>query len=333
MAKQRVVSGKRSTGELHLGHYFGALKTWISLQDQYECFFFVADWHALTTDYQNPTLIEKNVLSNVADWLALGLDPKKTTIFIQSHVKEHAELFLLLSMITPVSWLERNPTYKEQLRQLGSATLQNKDLSNFGFLGYPVLQTADVIMYKGAKVPVGEDQVPHLELSREITRRFNHLYGNIFPEPEALLSEAPKIPGTDGRKMSNSYNNCIYLSDSKEVVTQKIMTMMTDPARKRRQDPGNPKDCPLFDLHEVYTKDESVIKEVDRGCKTAGIGCVDCKKILLKSLLPWHEQVLEKRTSMMKKPSFVEDILNEGSKKAQAEAQKTMGEVRKAMKI
>lgn len=328
MAKQRVVSGKRSTGELHLGHYFGALKTWILLQETYECFFFVADWHALTTDYQNPSLIQKNILSNVADWLALGLDPQKSTIFIQSHVKEHAELFLLLSMMTPLSWLERNPTYKEQMRQL-----QNKDLSNFGFLGYPVLQTADILMYKGQKVPVGEDQVPHLELSREITRRFNHLYGNIFPEPEALLSEASKIPGTDGRKMSNSYNNCIYLSDSKEEVTQKIMTMMTDPARKRRQDPGNPKDCPLFDLHEVYTKDESVIKEVEKGCQTAGIGCVDCKKILLKSLLPWHEQVSEKRTQILKKPNWVEDILNEGAKKAKSEAQKTMGDVRKAMKV
>ncbi len=328
MAKPRVVSGKRSTGELHLGHYFGALKTWVSLQDHYECFFFVADWHALTTDYHDPSVIEKNVLSNVADWLALGLDPKKATLFIQSHVKEHAELFLLLSMITPLSWLERNPTYKEQLRQL-----QNKDLSNFGFLGYPVLQTADIIIYKGAKVPVGEDQVPHLELSREITRRFNHLYGTLFPEPEALLSEAPKIPGTDGRKMSNSYTNCIYLSDSKETVTQKIMTMVTDPARKRRQDPGNPKDCPLFDLHEVYTKDESVIKEVEKGCTTAGIGCVDCKKILLKSLIPWHEEIFEKRTAIMKKPSFVTDVLDEGAKKAKAEAQKTMEEVRKAMKL
>ncbi|HBQ20433.1 MAG: tryptophan--tRNA ligase [Deltaproteobacteria bacterium GWA2_38_16] len=327
VTKKRVVSGKRSTGELHLGHYFGALKTWVSLQDQNQCFFFVADWHALTTDYQDPSSIEKYVLSNVADWLALEIDPKKSVIFIQSHVKEHAELYLLLSMMTPLGWLERNPTYKDQMKQL-----QNKDLSNLGFLGYPVLQAADILMYKGNLVPVGEDQIAHLELCREITRRFNYLYGDIFPEPESLLSPTPKIPGTDGRKMSNSYNNCIYLSDPKEVVTQKIMTMMTDPARKRRQDPGDPQKCPLFDLHEVYTE-SSVIKDVEQGCQTAKIGCIDCKKTLLERLLPWHASIYEKRQKYITKPKLIRDILEEGTKKATSEAQKTMGEVREKLKL
>lgn len=325
--KKRVVSGKRSTGELHLGHYFGALKTWISLQEKYECFFFVADWHALTTDYQDPSLIQKYIVNNVTDWLALGLDPKKSTIFIQSHIKEHAELYLLLSMITPLGWLERNPTYKEQIKQL-----ENKDLSNLGFLGYPVLQTADVIMYKGEWVPVGEDQVAHLELGREITRRFNHLYKNMFPEPQAFLSPSPKVPGTDGRKMSNSYNNCIYLSDSTEVVTQKIMTMVTDPARKRRENPGNPDICPLYDIHRLYSS-EKTLEEAATGCRTAGIGCVDCKRMLLKTLLPWHKSFLDKRNEYVKNPKLVKDILDEGTKKAQKEAKKTMEEVREVMKI
>lgn len=327
MKKKRAVSGKRATGELHLGHYFGALKNWILLQDKYECFFFAADWHALTTDYQDPSLVKKYLIHNVTDWLALGLDPKKVTLFIQSHVKEHAELYLVLSMITPLGWLERNPTYKEQVTQI-----QNKDLSNLGFLGYPVLQAADILMYKGEVVPVGEDQVAHLELCREIARRFNHFYGNVFAEPQADLSPTPKIPGTDGRKMSNSYNNCIYLSDDSKTVSQKIMTMVTDPARKRRQDPGNPDVCPLYDIHRLYSS-EDTLKEADQGCRTAAIGCVDCKKMLLKTLLPWHEVFLEKRQEFVKKPKKVEDILEVGNKKAQKEAQKTMEKVRQAVQL
>ena len=323
--KKIVVSGIRSTGPLHVGHYFGALKSWIELQEKYECYFFVADWHALTTDFKDPSQIKTYLLDNVSDWLALGVDPKKAALFIQSSVPEHAELYLALSMITPLGWLERNPTYKDQ-----KEALKHKDLSNLGFLGYPVLQAADIALYQGELVPVGEDQVPHLELSREIIRRFNHLYGETLVEPQPILSASPRVLGSDGRKMSNSYQNAVLLSDPEEVVTKKVMTYMTDPARKRRQDPGDPKKCPLYSLHELFTE-ETTLKEVDLGCRTAKIGCVDCKKTLLQRLTPWHQSYTEKRKAL--NPKTVQKVLDEGQKKASAVAQKTMTEVKKALKI
>jgi len=237
----RVVSGMRPTGNLHLGHLHGALKQWLQLQDQYECFYFIADWHALTSEYKDPSLIKESTPEILIDWLAVGLDPEKSTLFLQSWVKEHAELHLLLSMITPIGWLERNPTYKDQQEEL-----KDKDLGTYGFLGYPVLQAADILIYKAKYVPVGKDQLPHLEITREIARRFNYLYGDLFPEPQALLTESPYVPGTDGRKMSKSYNNAIYLSDPPELVAQKISLMFTDPQRGRRTDPGRPELCPVF---------------------------------------------------------------------------------------
>lgn len=332
---ERVVSGIRPTGDLHLGHYFGALKNWFELQQNYDCFFFVADWHALTSEFRDPSKIKDYTMNNVIDWLAIGIDPKRATLFIQSHLKEHAELYLLLAMITPLGWLERNPTYKEQLSQMGE-----KDLSNLGFLSYPVLQAADVLIYQGNWVPVGEDQVPHLELCREIARRFNHLYSRhprnggdpIFVEPQAILTNFPKLPGTDGRKMSNSYGNAIYLRDPEPIVSKKIMTMMTDPARIRRQDPGNPDVCPLFDLHEVFTE-LPVQKELDQGCRTAKIGCVDCKKALLERVLPWYKSYSEKRNHYASKPKTVLKILEEGGEKAKKEAEKTMTEVREVLNL
>ncbi len=325
--KKRVVSGMRATGEIHLGHYFGVLKNWIYLVNHFECFFFSADWHALTSEYKDPSQIKHFVRRNIIDWLSVGLNPERAVIFIQSHVKEHAELYLLLSMITPLGWLERNPTYKEQLKQV-----QGRDLSMVGFLGYPVLQAADILVYGGDVVPVGEDQVPHIELAREIARRFNFFYGNVLKEPQADLTPAAKLPGTDGRKMSNSYGNAIFLSDTKEVLSQKIMTMMTDPARIRRENPGNPDLCPLFDLHEVFTE-EVKRKELGEGCRTAGIGCIDCKKELLKRVLPWHEAYFEKKSYYEAHPKVVDEILNAGTKRAQTEAEKTMEKVREAIHI
>ena len=320
--KKRVVSGMRPTGRLHLGNYFGALKKWLELQEKYECFFFSADWHALTSDYKDPSHIRATVRDNILDWLSVGLDPDRTTIFVQSQIKEHAELCLILAMITPLGWLERNPTYKDQVKEI-----QNKDLSNLGFLSYPVLQAADVLIYGGEMVPVGEDQVPHLELCREIARRFNHLYGDLFKEPQAELTQMPHLPGVDGRKMSKSYGNAIYLSDSKEEFVPKIMTMMTDPARVRRQDPGNPDVCPLFDLHEVFTEKKAQ-QELSVGCRTAAIGCVDCKKELLKRILPWHEQYMKKRAEYAAKPQWIDEIVAAGNEKARREARKMMEVIR-----
>ena len=271
-----IVSGMRPTGKLHLGHYHGALTNWLRLQERYQCYFFVADWHALTTDYATPQGIRQNTLEMVIDWLSVGLDPAKSVIFRQSSVVEHAELHLLYSMITPVSWLERNPTYKEQMREI-----VGKDLSNYGFLGYPVLQAADITIYKANKVPVGVDQAPHVELTREIVRRFNQLYRPIFPEPEVLLTEAQKVPGLDGRKMSKSYGNAVFLSDAPQEIDAKISRMMTDPARVKRTDPGEPEKCPAFQLHKIYCTSQE-IEYVTQGCRTAGIGCLDCKKIMIK---------------------------------------------------
>ncbi|MDP2682813.1 MAG: tryptophan--tRNA ligase [Deltaproteobacteria bacterium] len=326
-AHKRVLSGMRPSGKLHLGHFHGVLENWLRLQKEHECLFFVADWHALTTEYNNPSNIQDNIKEMVIDWLSCGIDPDKSTIFLQSAVKEHAELHLLLSMITPLSWLERNPTYKEQLEEV-----KDKDLHTYGFLGYPVLQTADIIIYKADMVPVGIDQAPHLELSREITRRFNFLYGKIFPEPQTLLTETPKLLGTDGRKMSKSYNNAIFLSDPPDVIEKKILPMMTDPARQRRTDKGNPEICPVYFLHRIYSTTET-IAWVEDGCKTAGIGCIECKKSLIPSIIKELAPIQEKRAELVKNPDIVNQVLTKGNVKAKRIAEETMAGVRKALHV
>lgn len=322
---QTIVSGARPTGRLHLGHLHGALKNWVRLQNDYRCFFFVADWHALTTDYASPQGVQQSTLEMVMDWLSVGLDPKRCVLFRQSRIKEHAELHLLLSMITPLPWLERNPTYKEQMREL-----EGRDLSTYGFLGYPVLQAADIMMYKAEKVPVGVDQAPHVELTREIVRRFNQLYRPIFPEPEVLLTETQKLPGLDGRKMSKSYHNAVFLSDSPKDIDQKLSRMMTDPARVRRQDPGEPEKCPAFQLHKIYCS-SGEIDEVSRGCRTASIGCLDCKKIMIKHVVADLEPFREKRELYEQRPADVEDVLVTGNRVAEERARETMEEVRGAV--
>ena len=317
----------RPTGPLHLGNLLGALANWVNMQNDYECYFFIADWHALTSDYDNTQPIEKNRKEIMMDWLSAGLTPEKSTLFVQSQVKEHAELFLLLTMITPVPWLERNPTYKEQIGEM-----TNKDLSTFGFLGYPVLQAADIIIYKPDGVPVGVDQAPHVEITREIARRFNHFYGNVFPEPATILTETPKILGIDRRKMSKSYNNAIFLSDSPKDISAKVSRMITDPQRKRRSDPGNPDVCNVFDFHKLYT-DSQMVKEIDEQCRTAGIGCVECKQKMAQSLIAALEPIREKRTYYESRPDLVDDIMTEGSNRARRTAQSTMEDVRAAIKI
>ena len=333
MAAQRVLSGMRPSGKLHLGHFHGVIENWLKLQKEHECFFFVADWHALTTEYNNPSNIQDNIREMVIDWLSVGIlgtDLKSvpnSIIFLQSSIKEHAELHLLLSMITPLSWLERNPTYKEQVEEV-----KDKDLHTYGFLGYPVLQTADIIIYKANMVPVGIDQAPHLELSREITRRFNYLYGDTFPEPQTLLTETPKLLGTDGRKMSKSYNNALFLSDPPDVIEKKILPMMTDPARQRRTDKGNPEVCPVYFLHRIYSTPET-IAWVEQGCKTAGIGCIECKKSLIPSIIKRLEPIQKKREELVKNPDIVNEVLNRGNAKAKKIAEATMIEVRKALKL
>ena len=320
-----IVSGMRPTGRLHVGHFHGALKNWLRLQDQYRCYFFVADWHALTTDYAASQGIQQNVIEIVIDWLSAGLDPARCVLFRQSRIKEHAELHLLLSMIVPVPWLERNPTYKDQIKELS-----DKDLSTYGFLGYPVLQAADIIMYKANKVPVGVDQAPHVELTREIVRRFNQVYRPIFPEPDVLLTETQKLPGLDGRKMSKSYNNAVFLSDTPKDIDQKLSRMMTDPARVKRTDPGEPEKCPAFQFHKVYCTSQE-IDEVSQGCRTAGIGCLDCKKIMIKHVLEELAPMRERRAALARKPQDVEDMLMAGNQTAQRKAGETMGEVREVL--
>ncbi len=327
MNKQRVLSGMRPTGKLHLGNYFGALKNWKEMQEEYECFFFVADWHALTTDYANTDEIRPSIHEMLIDWLAVGIDPEKATIFIQSRIPDHAVLHVLLSMITPLPWLERCPTYKEQQQQL-----TGRDLSTFGFLGYPVLQAADILIYKAHKVPVGVDQLPHLELTREIARRFNHLYKEVFPEPQAIHTEVLKLPGTDGRKMSKSYDNCIYLSDPEETIRKKIQNMMTDPQRKRRNDPGDPELSPVFAYHKIFSSQEEIDRIAD-GCKTAEIGCVDCKKILADNMVRKLAPIHEKRKALASDRKRIEEVLHHGSETAGKIAAQTMDEVREAMKI
>jgi tryptophanyl-tRNA synthetase len=320
-----IVSGMRPTGRLHLGHLHGALKNWLRLQENYRCYFFVADWHALTTDYASPQGIKQSISEMVTDWLSVGLDPNRSTLFRQSRVKEHAELHLLFSMITPVPWLERNPTYKDQLKEL-----VEKDLSTYGFLGYPVLQAADITIYKANKVPVGVDQAPHVELTREIVRRFNQIYRPIFPEPEVLLTEAPKVPGLDGRKMSKSYNNAVFLSDTPKEIDQKLSRMMTDPARVKRTDPGEPEKCPAFQLHKIYCTQEE-IDYVSHGCRSAGIGCLDCKKVMIKHVIEDLAPFREKRARYEKNPGQVEAVLGTGNEIAHQKAAETMIEVREAV--
>jgi len=323
--KQRVLSGMRPTGKLHLGNFSGALENWKRLQEEYECFYFVADWHAISTEYANTSSLRDFIHQMLVDWLAAGLDPQKCTIFIQSHVPEHAELHILLSMITPLSWLERVPTYKEQRQEL-----KDKDLSTYGFLGYPLLQSADILVYKADYVPVGIDQLPHLELTREIARRFNHLYKPVFPEPQPLMTEFPKIPGTDGRKMSKSYNNAIYLSDTREVVWEKLRTMVTDPKRIKRSDPGDPEICPVYGLHRVYSS-QDIIKQVDVGCRTAGIGCIECKTWLKNSLVEKLEPIWERRALYLNNVSMVKAVVEAGAKRAREAASSVLAEVRAAI--
>ena len=327
MPKPRILSGMRPTGALHLGNLMGALDNWVRLQDSHDCFYTIVDWHSLTTDYADPGPVRQNVLEVATDWLAAGLDPARSVLFVQSQVPEHAELHLLLSMITPVPWLERVPTYKEQQEQL-----QEKDLSTYGFLGYPLLQTADIVIYKADAVPVGEDQAAHVELTREVVRRFNHLYRPVFPEPKTLHTEAKRIPGTDGRKMSKSYGNAIFMKDPPQVVRQKLKPMVTDPARKRRTDPGDPDVCPVFDLHKVFSPPASQ-EWAAAGCRSAGIGCLDCKARLADHMLERLAEVHARRPEFESRPDTVWDVLRDGNKRARAVAQATMSEVREAMQV
>jgi tryptophanyl-tRNA synthetase len=404
-AKKRVLSGMRPTGRLHLGHYFGALSNWLKLQEKYDCFFFVADWHALTTHYEDTSSIAENTLQVATDWLSVGLDPAKSTLFVQSSVLEHAELHVLLSMITPLSWLERVPTYKEQIENL-----KDRDLGTYGFLGYPLLQSADIVIYDADFVPVGEDQVPHVELTREIVRRFDAHFGfdirpaifaesnvaalksilekfalsdlipaagaisdeargrirevlsrdareggvenflekvglrnrklfsieTVLREPGALLTETPRLPGTDGRRMAKSYGNAIWLSDPPDAIRSKVRNMMTDPQRVRRTDPGRPEICPVFAYHKLFSTaangaDPDTVARIDRECRTAAIGCVDCKKAMAENLVKWIEPVQARRKEFEAHPQEVWDILDAGSKKAHGTARRTMKRVRNAI--
>jgi tryptophanyl-tRNA synthetase len=325
----RVLSGMRPTGKLHLGHFVGALHNWVRLKEEYDCHYFVADWHALTTDYADTSRVKQNTIEMMFDWLAAGLDPEKATLFIQSHVLEHAELHLLLSMVTPLGWLERVPSYKEQKEQL-----KEKDLNTYGFLGYPVLQSADILIYKADWVPVGEDQVPHVELTREIARRFNQFYRGpgdmeVLPEPQPLLTPAPKLPGTDGRKMSKSYGNYILMSEPERDIRQKLKTMVTDPARVRRTDPGNPHVCPVYGLHKVFSNAET-IHNVEVGCTTAGIGCIECKSWVADNIVNALKPVQEQRRKYEENPKLAWDILEAGSERARKVARATMEQVRQA---
>lgn len=391
----RVLSGMRPTGRLHLGHYHGVLKNWVRLQHEYECFYFVADWHALTTHYEEPDVVRENIWDMVIDWLAADVDPHHATLFIQSHVPQHAELHTLLSMITPLSWLERVPSYKDQQLQL-----KDRDLSTFGFLGYPLLQSADILIYRAGLVPVGEDQVAHVELTREIARRFNHLYGRkpgyedrakeaikklgkktgtlyrelrtgylekgdrtalekarallekqknisigdkerlygylegggkiILPEPQALLTPSPKVPGLDGQKMSKSYNNIIALRDEPDEIEQKMRTMPTDPARVRRSDPGDPEKCPVWPFHQVYSDDDTR-RWVQEGCRTAGIGCIECKKKVIDAVIAELEPIRKRAADYSSDPTLVKNIIAEGCERAQDAAEETLTDVRQAM--
>jgi tryptophanyl-tRNA synthetase len=322
VSKKRVLSGIQPSGKLHIGNLVGALQNWVKIQDDYECYYFIADWHALTSQYADTSQVQEFIKDVLVNCLAAGLNPDKVTIFQQSRVLEHAELHLLLSMITPLGWLERVPSYKEKQLEV-----KDKDLNTYGFLGYPLLQSADIMMYRAHYVPVGVDQVPHLEITREIARRFNNFYGEVFPEPDALLTDFPKVPGIDGRKMSKTYNNCIYLSDSPEEVEQKIRTMTTDPQRIKRTDKGDPELSPVFQLHKVFSsKNEQ--EEVAEGCRSAGIGCIDCKKVLIQNLMAVLKPIWESRSELLNRPDKLEEIISAGSQQAKKAASLTMNQVR-----
>jgi tryptophanyl-tRNA synthetase len=321
---KRVLSGIQPSGKLHLGNLVGALSNWVKLQDQYECFFFIADLHALTTGYENVKKLPEDTLDMAADLLSVGLDPKKCVIFKQSDVPEHAELHLLLSMITPLSWLTRVPTYKSKIEEL-----KDKDLGTYGFLGYPVLQAADILIYQADFVPVGEDQLPHIELTREIARRFNFLYKKVFTEPKELLTEFPTLPGIDGRKMSKSYNNTIALSDPEETIKEKINMMITDPARVTKGDPGHPEVCTVFNYHGIFNQEQ--VDKIAQECRAAARGCVECKKEFLKHLLILLAPIRKRREEIMKNRKIVEEALVSGMVRAKAEATLTLIEAKRAM--
>jgi tryptophanyl-tRNA synthetase len=325
--KKKILSGMRPTGKLHLGHLVGALDNWVSLQDEYECFFMVADWHALMSEYENTKDLKENIIDNVADWIACGISHKKSTLFIQSQIEQHLELNMIFSIITPLGLLERCPTYKEQLREV-----TNRDLHTYGFLGYPVLQAADILIYKAEVVPVGIDQLPHLELTRQIARKFNHIYKkDCFPEPRALLTKATRLLGLDGRKMSKSYNNFIALSEEPESIRKKVMNMFTDPQRIRFSDPGHPQNCNVHNYYALFAPDRK--KEVDELCRKAKIGCTDCKKELAQILIRLLEPIQEKRNKLLKDKKQIFDILEEGRKKAKVVAQETVSGVKKLLNL
>lgn len=323
---KRVLSGMRPTGRLHIGHWVGALINWVRLQKEYDVYHMVADWHAMTSQYEDTSNIAQNTREMVIDWISCGLDPQHSTIFVQSQIKEHAELALLLGMFTPVPWLLRTPSYKEAVVEG-----KNQSLETVGFLGYPVLQAADILLYKASFVPVGDDQVPHLEMARELVRRFNFYYGPVLIEPQPILSQTPRLPGMDGRKMSKSYDNCIYLSDSEKNVQKKVSMMITDPARVKRTDVGHPEVCSVCAYHSVFNPEEA--EQLHEGCRTASIGCTDCKKRLAEKINELLEPMREKRAKLEQKPKEIDDIIKEGNKKARAFAQETMKEVRKALNL
>jgi tryptophanyl-tRNA synthetase len=325
---KRVVSGMRPTGKLHLGHLVGALQNWEKLQGQYDCFYFVADWHALTSNFADTGEVVASALDNVADWIGAGVDPERSTLFVQSMVPEHAELYLLLQMVTPIPWLERVPTYKEQIEQLAE-----KDLSSIGFLGYPLLQTADVVIYNAHFVPVGDDQVPHLELSREVVRRFHNLYGDVFVEPQPLLTPTPRLPGLDNRKMSKSYANTIDLSDDADTVKKKIRTMYTDPKRVRADIPGTVEGNPVFIYHDAFNPNRDEVEDLKSRYREGKVGDVEVKTKLANALNSYLDPIRERRAAVMAKPDRLREILFEGSKRAQAVAAETMARVRDAVKI
>ncbi len=324
MSKSRILSGMRPTGRLHLGHLVGALNNWVKLQDEYECFFMVADWHALMSEYENSKTIKEYIYDNVADWLAAGIDPEKSKIFVQSSIPQHLELYMAFSVLTPLGWLERCPTYKEQMREL-----KDRHISTYAFLGYPVLQAADISLYKAQAVPVGEDQLPHLELTREIIRKFNALYGEVFPEPKPLLTRVPRLLGLDGRKMSKSYNNFIALSDAPEVIMKKTQGMFTDPKRIKKTDPGHPEECNVHRYYEIFFPEEK--EGVARRCRNAEIGCTECKKNLGELFCRLLSPLQEKRRAYLDDKKKLLGILKNGEETARAFASKTIAEARKAI--
>ena len=328
MTRRRVVSGMRPTGKLHLGHLVGALRNWVALQEPYECLYFSADWHALTSDYADTGGIVASVYDNLADWIAAGIDPERSTLFIQSLVPEHAELHLLFSMLIPIPWLERVPTYKELQEQL-----TEKDLSTYGFLGYPLLQTADIVIYNAHVVPVGEDQVPHLELSREVVRRFNNLFGEVFVEPQPLLTPTPRLPGLDNRKMSKSYGNAIDLADDAETVRKKVMQMYTDPKRVRADVPGTVEGNPVFVYHDAFNPDVAEVDDLKARYRLGKVGDVEVKQKLVKAINAMLDPMRERRAAVLAKPGFLRELAFDSSAKARAVARETMGQVREAMKI